>query len=66
MARLVLATVFVTILVAALAIVVLGSRELRRVPSVSAGNEETSPMQKIAFALLVALIVYVAVQGAAA
>ncbi|MEM6826216.1 MAG: hypothetical protein AAGB18_02390 [Pseudomonadota bacterium] len=67
MVRLVLATGIVAAILAALAILVLGLWSSRRGASGQAGTmEDTSLMQKIAYALLVALILYAAIQGAAA
>ena len=67
MARFVLAIVFVAILVSAFAVLALGAFLTRRAVTANAvTKEDRSPMQKIAFALLVALILYVAVQGAVA
>lgn len=63
MARFVLAVLFVAAILAIAAIFALGLR------AVTAGSDapdgKADPMQKVAFALLVALFLYVAFQGGA-
>jgi hypothetical protein len=62
MTRLVLAVLVVAALAALLAILALGLRAT--VAHASAPGSEASAVQKVAFALLAALILYVAFQGA--
>ena len=63
MTRLVLAVLIVSALVAGIAVLALGVRAV--IAGGTADGEPGNPMQKVAFALLVALILYVAFQGAA-